>query len=653
MTTTTRKVREDTLMYQSISERSFLFFPSSNLVLDCSTYKTKPLSQPQKGHLEQNQLTEALEGFQRILEMDAETNPSRDEWAFKALKQVAKIKARFVVDSVISTTGPSPEERGGGEKSTFSSAADALLGSYGDMLALSQRGAVTAPVAEKKLSSLLDFLATTLGGAGETGASSCSASSSAATDAERKGNKPSPGERVLERVYLATLNSLAKSSAAAAAAAAAASACSGGGAGNTTTTAASRANDRLAFRTRLRLAALWLDQRAHDKAAGLLDELLEEQNAQPQPQQPQQPPESRMGEAPPASAGATGAAAVPGIGVGVGDARAGTATLDVLALQIRLRTECGDAARSLKPLHRAASAAVALAIPHPRVVGVVRECGGLVAMADRDWRAAATDFFEAFKSYDEAGSRARGRCLRRCALAAMLLRSGVDPFEAQEARPFRADPAVRGTTELVRAYQASDALEFERVFADAKEKARIRWLGERESAELSSSPPSSPIEDDSLGGDRLFEAHLGDLRSLLRRAVALRACAPYARVRLSHLAERLGVPADEAEATVAGLILDGELEGASIDQVAGTVELGRRRRRKGEKGGGGAAGSTAVGDAATAAATAAAAAAATAAASSSSAADVTTEVKRAAAVRAWAGRTRELQGLVVARMQAA
>ena len=593
--------------------------------------------------------------------MDAETNPSRDEWAFKALKQVVKIKTRTAADAALSASATSSAEgdAGGDKNLALSSAADALLSSYGAMLSLAQRGGVTAPVAEKKLGSLLDFLATTLGGAGEGAAASSSALSAAVAAASktgegsrgRRGTAPPLGERVLERVYLTTLDSLSRSSAAAAAAG--------------TGTAASRATDRLAFRTRLRLAALWLDQRAHERAARLLDELLEEQQQaqQVQAQQLQQQPldSSKAGETPAASAGAASAAAAgatpTALGGGGGDARAGTATLDVLALQIRLRTERGDAARSLKPLHRAASAAVALAIPHPRVVGVIRECGALVAMADRDWCAAATDFFEAFKSYDEAGSRARGRCLRRCALAAMLLRSGVDPFEAQEARPFRADPAVRGTTELVRAYQAADALEFERVLSDAKEKARVRRLRELEGgleeaaalAPPSSSSSSQSFEDDSLGGDRLFEAHLGDLRQLLRRAVALGACAPYVRVRLRHLAEKLGVSADEAEATVSGLILDGELEGASIDQVAGTVELGRRgamAKQKADGGGGG-------GAARTAAAAAATDAASTAAAAASTGADVTTEVKRSAAVRAWAWRARELQGMVVARMQAA
>ena len=53
-------------------------------------------------------------------------------------------------------------------------------------------------------------------------------------------------------------------------------------------------------------------------------------------------------------------------------------------------------------------------------------------MADQQWEEAATDFFEAFKSYDEAGAARRVACLKYLVLATMLMESAVDPFDAQE-----------------------------------------------------------------------------------------------------------------------------------------------------------------------------------------------------------------------------
>jgi COP9 signalosome complex subunit 2 len=51
------------------------------------------------------------------------------------------------------------------------------------------------------------------------------------------------------------------------------------------------------------------------------------------------------------------------------------------------------------------------AIPHPRIMGIIHECGGKMHMAERQWAEAATDFFEAFKNYDEAGSQRRIQCI--------------------------------------------------------------------------------------------------------------------------------------------------------------------------------------------------------------------------------------------------
>ena len=50
-------------------------------------------------------------------------------------------------------------------------------------------------------------------------------------------------------------------------------------------------------------------------------------------------------------------------------------------------------AKALKGLyHKALS--VKSAIPHPRILGVIRECGGKMHMHQRTWEEAATDFFE-------------------------------------------------------------------------------------------------------------------------------------------------------------------------------------------------------------------------------------------------------------------
>lgn len=75
------------------------------------------------------------------------------------------------------------------------------------------------------------------------------------------------------------------------------------------------------------------------------------------------------------------------------------------------------------------------AIPHPRIMGVIRECGGKMWMAERAWEKASTDFFESFKQYDESGSPQRIQVLKYLVLAYMLMGSDINPFDSQETKP--------------------------------------------------------------------------------------------------------------------------------------------------------------------------------------------------------------------------
>ncbi|XP_039453002.1 COP9 signalosome complex subunit 2-like [Culex pipiens pallens] len=44
-------------------------------------------------------------------------------------------------------------------------------------------------------------------------------------------------------------------------------------------------------------------------------------------------------------------------------------------------------------------------------MGVIRKCGGKMHLREGEFEKAHTDFFEAFKNYDESGSSRRTTCL--------------------------------------------------------------------------------------------------------------------------------------------------------------------------------------------------------------------------------------------------
>lgn len=268
-------------------------------------------------------------------------------------------------------------------------------------------------------------------------------------------------------------------------------------------------NERLWFKTNMKLANLWVSLRELGKAARVLREL----HASCQTED------------------------------GRDDLRKGTQLLEIYAGEIQVYTE-QKAGKKLKELYQKALA-IKSAIPHPRVMGVIRECGGKMHMHERSWADAATDFFEAFKSYDEAGSPRRVQCLKYLVLANMLMESRVDPFDSQEARPYKSDEEVAAMVRLVEAYQGGAIRDFERILRTNR---------------------ATIMEDP------FISQYIQDLLKNIRTQVVLKLIQPYTRVRIPFIARQLNVPEPDVEQLLVSLILDRRVAGR-INQVQQLLEL--------------------------------------------------------------------------------
>jgi len=228
---------------------------------------------------------------------------------------------------------------------------------------------------------------------------------------------------------------------------------------------------------------------------------------------------------------------------GVDDQRKGTQLLEVYAVEIKMYTEQKNN-KKLKELYEQALT-IKSAIPHPRIMGIIRECGGKMHMHERSWSEAATDFFEAFKSYDEAGQSRRIQCLKYLVLANMLMESEVNPFDSQEAKPYKNDADIQSMTNLVAAYQRNEIGEFEKI------------LNQNRRAIME---------------DAFIRDYIEDLLKNIRTQVVLKLIRPYKRVTIPSISKELNVEAGEVEALLVSLILDGRVQG-HIDQVNGLLEL--------------------------------------------------------------------------------
>jgi len=228
---------------------------------------------------------------------------------------------------------------------------------------------------------------------------------------------------------------------------------------------------------------------------------------------------------------------------GTDDVKKGTQLLEIYAIEIQMYTEQKNN-KKLKELYHKALA-IKSAIPHPRILGVIRESGGKMHMTERSFESAATDFFEAFKAYDEAAIGRRIQCLKYLVLANMLMESEVDPFDAQEAKPYKTDREVLAMTNLISAYQKNEISEFEQVLRDNRQ---------------------------SIMDDPFIRDYIEDLLKNIRTQVLLKLIKPYTRIRIQFISESLHIPERDVEALLVSLILDGRVFGL-IDQKNQLLEL--------------------------------------------------------------------------------
>ncbi|KAK4687770.1 COP9 signalosome complex subunit 2, partial [Tremellales sp. Uapishka_1] len=227
------------------------------------------------------------------------------------------------------------------------------------------------------------------------------------------------------------------------------------------------------------------------------------------------------------------------------DQTKGSLLLELYAIEIQMFSDLKET-RKLKEIYNA-SMQVKNAIPHPRIMGVIRECGGKMWMMEKAWDKASTDLFESFRQYDESGSPQRIQVLKYLVLTYMLMGSEINPFDSQETKPYKNDSQIIAMTSLVSAYQMRDVQEAEKIL-----KANRATIS----------------------NDPFIRYFIDDLLRSLRTQYIIDLIRPYTRMELDFLATALNVARSEVESLVVSLILDGKIKG-KIDQVNGLLVLER------------------------------------------------------------------------------
>lgn len=189
-------------------------------------------------------------------------------------------------------------------------------------------------------------------------------------------------------------------------------------------------NERLWFNTNLKLAKLYLDAKRIPELLGILDVL--KRSCQ--------------------------------LDNGADDPAKGSYLLEVYCLEIQLcsATQNATKMREIYPKTINLNATAS----DPRIMGVIREEGGKMRMTEGNWDGAYNEFFEAFKSYQEAGNSRAKDCLKYVVLASMLALNDINIFAAREAKAFADDREILAMSELRKSLDENDLSRFEKTLRD-------------------------------------------------------------------------------------------------------------------------------------------------------------------------------------------
>lgn len=109
------------------------------------------------------------------------------------------------------------------------------------------------------------------------------------------------------------------------------------------------------------------------------------------------------------------------------------------------------------------------------------------------------------------------------------MKSGINPFDSQEAKPYKNDPEILAMTNLVVSYQNNDIMEFESILRNNR---------------------------NNIMADPFIREHIEDLLRNIRTQVLIKLIRPYTRIAINFISFELNIEPVEVESLLVSCILD-------------------------------------------------------------------------------------------------
>lgn len=173
-------------------------------------------------------------------------------------------------------------------------------------------------------------------------------------------------------------------------------------------------------------------------------------------------------------------------------------------------------------------------INDPKVVGIIKECGGKMYMSEKKWDKALEELFESFKSYQESGNEKAKTVLKYVILASILSGSQINYAGTREAKVYNDDPQIIAIIQLRNAFENNDINTIQAILQDK----------------------NAHILD-----DPFIITYLDDLLRGIRLNVLAAKVKPYKSVSLDFLAGQLNISKDDVRSLLSELILEEKIKG--------------------------------------------------------------------------------------------
>lgn len=226
------------------------------------------------------------------------------------------------------------------------------------------------------------------------------------------------------------------------------------------------------------------------------------------------------------------------------DISKGSYLLEVYCLEIQLCSITMNSTR-MKQIYPKTISMKNAVVADPRIMGIIREEGGKMHMAEGNWDAAYNELYESFRNYQEAGNVRAKDLLKYVVLASMLALSDINPFAAREAKVYADDKEIVAMSDLRQSLEANDLTSFEKTLRNK----------------------SNRISD-----EPFLMTYIQPLRRRMHEQVLLSLTRPYQKLYLSYLSRELSLNDNELERLLVDMILDQRLV-AQIDQINGCLIL--------------------------------------------------------------------------------